>query len=187
MKDFVEGKLDAPSFFDLLYTSDEMEAALLAETNIPQWTNAATLYEYLISGDRSNAFIWSAKELLGQYLVKNGISFIQDRQEEIEQEIVLEALPDWLDLEPDYFESILKNEALNKSEKIAAIRSKIKSEFQYLHHPPRWLQAPNWPFYHGIPLTFIGDLEESQEPEHTRVYVFFCKESGAYTCINQSG
>lgn len=186
IKDFVEGKLDAPSFFDILYSSEEMEAVFMAETSVPSWTNAISLYYYLISGDMSNAFIWNAKYLLGQYLMKNGVSFLQDKQEEIYQDIVLKALPEWLDLEPEYFEDILKKAELSKSEKIVAIKSKIKSEFTYLHHPPRWLQAPAWPLYNNIPLVFIGELEESPEPGRARVYVFFCKENCTYLCINQS-
>lgn len=186
IKDFVEGKLDASSFFDALYSSGEMESVLMAETRLPQWAGAATLYYYLISGDMSNTFLRNAKELLGQYLTKNGVPFVQDGQEQLYQDLVLKALPNWLNLEPDYFEEILKNDALTKSEKTAAVKSRVKSEFQYVHHPPRWLQAPNWPFYHQTPLKFIGELEECREPGRARVYVFFCKENGAYTCINQS-
>lgn len=186
IKDFVEGKLDAPSFFNTLYTSDEMESAFMAETNMPSWTNATTLYYYLISGDMSDTFIRNAKNLLGQYLIKNGVSFFQDKQDEINQDMVLKALPDWLDLETEYFEEILKNHDLTKSEKMDAIKRKITSEFKYLFYPPRWLQAPEWPFYNNTPLIFVGELEESEEPGRARVYVFFCKDSGTYTCINQT-
>lgn len=44
IKDFVEGNLDAPVFFDVLYSSDEMEPTLLSTSVTNAIFDAVSIY-----------------------------------------------------------------------------------------------------------------------------------------------
>ncbi|MEO3946600.1 hypothetical protein [Gorillibacterium sp. CAU 1737] len=89
-----------------------------------------------------------------------------------------------------YFRRLLDHCQGNSSdEQREWLRTIVAKEFEVVDKKPEWIQDPEWPFYDGRPMTFIGQLEtkcEIRSVHHSVVfYVFWDPESGTTTTITQ--
>ncbi len=83
--DFLEGRINNETFFNILYSNTDLEKILILENDIPPYTNTCSLYEYLISGNPMDInFIIDVKDSLSQFLQTKGVAIsLDDRESEI--------------------------------------------------------------------------------------------------------
>ena len=59
--------------------------------------------------------------------------------------------------------------------------------YRSLEEPPDWIQDPDWPWFKGRPMVFVGAIDAPRGTFHddARFYVFWSPEVGVTDCIIQ--
>jgi hypothetical protein len=190
IKRYLEGELSDDIFFEGIYKDQELQNILEHEKDIPPYTNEGSLLQFLLIGGNAKKleFIIDVKDVLRQFLVKKNVKFIYSEKSNDIYNILLKYQPKWLDINPEYFSTIIKNyNGKNKKEIKEEIREKIKNDFIYMKNPPKWLQSPNWPIENGQPLIFIGELDMGELlHDMSKVFIFYNKAKDTFSNIKQS-
>ncbi len=88
-----------------------------------------------------------------------------------------------------YFAGLLsKHQEANEDERVDRLRSIIAKDFTGREGKPRWLRHPAWPFVHGRPMLFVGQLElcyKQSSEERDVIYVFRDQATGLTRTIVQ--
>ncbi len=189
IKDFLSEKITIESFFEHIYSNEDLQAELEKEVNIKPFTNSGSLFLFLMEIDISNyGCIWDAKDALSKFLEKRGVEFEVRNTEAKLYELISGCTPRWLEPPVNYLKSFVeKNESLDKKELKALVKDKINEDFICLKGKPKWIQAPNWPIEDDQPLVYVGELDmTSISHDTTKVFVFFNKKKNSFTNILQS-
>lgn len=54
------------------------------------------------------------------------------------------------------------------------LEAALDGQFHHVTKPPRWLDEPHWPFFHGMPMEFVHQfsMPETEVEEAGQIYVF---------------
>lgn len=186
--DFMEDKISPKDFTDAFYQDTDLQIILEEETEIVKHTQTSSLCHYIFEVNASEVeSVLNAKEKIGLFLDKKEIAYSYSDKTEVTYDVFLSALPKWLNVEAEYFASILNNDTLSKAEKKEQIKAQAKKDFRHLKKPPKWLQDYSWPISNGKPLVFVGQLELDIEAFYDKgaVYVFLNTGTGEIETIKQ--
>jgi hypothetical protein len=190
--DFVEGRLSAKEFEQLLHTDAELERELRDESL--SWRNTH------IKTDPYDFVIWlnfddpagrlNAHGAMEYFLERRGVSFKSDRTAAKAYDLLLEAHPKWLSLDTAYLRKYVLPDAGDKQgpELKNWLRARLLELFRFHKKPPKWIQSPAWPIADGRPLYFLGQIKlENCEHFHDEAvaYLFFDPASGQTETVFQ--
>ena len=164
LKNFVEGKIDIKSFEKELYENNSLKTLLedrslnWAETYLKNTNPYLYLLElnYNDAGDRLNAH--GTVEL---FLKNIGIEFNVNKQFSDEYDLILNAMPKYLDIDMEFIQKYIfpKDKNISKKEIKEYMKLKFREYFKYHNKPPQWIQNPEWIIKNDIPLFFLGQKE----------------------------
>lgn len=115
--------------------------------------------------------------IVANYFRRQGILGDYYNKEIILLDFLLEAFPNWIYPNVDYFLPIMKNEMpkeLSREKQLEWCKNKILLLYQYKDLPPEWVQEDSWPIYNGKPMLFTHQVEKDERT----TYYFIDVESG---------
>jgi hypothetical protein len=188
--DFVEGRLSAEEFEQILYRNSDLEIYLKDEPRLPvSYYIKGDVYTYLIQLDfKDAADLLNAFGAVRDFLERKQIAFKPTGLYEDLYSIILSAQPKWLDVETGYVSRTLLPEAGSQSgaELRDWLKKRFLEKFRYATVPPEWLQNPEWLYSQGEPLIFLGQISvEHFFHDEAAVYVFYNPKTGACETIVQ--
>lgn len=188
--DFVEGRLSASAFEQLLYTDSNLESRLRDEARLPAgYYVKDDVYTFLIQLDYQNLDdVLNAVGAVGDFLKRKRIAFKPTADYEELSALILAAQPAWLNVETSYVSQTLLPLADRRSGKELQkwLKKQFAEKFKYVSKPPLWLQNPDWLFAQGEPLIFLGQLSvERFFHDQAAVYVFYNPKTNACHTIVQ--
>jgi hypothetical protein len=100
------------------------------------------------------------------------------------------ALPYSSEESEEFFNSIVENFNGTPKECLHYIKSHLKEWFPSASGRPGWLQNPEWPFFEGKPMTFIGQIYLARGTSGWPMddgcfFVFYSPDSGVTETIVQ--
>lgn len=188
IRNFVEGTVSARDFERAVLTDPALQRRLEDEVQLPAFVDAPDLLAYLITQDFEDlGAVYTVQTVLSGVLDRHGVAHTVDARYENQFHLVLKAQPKWLTLPSGYVAAFMQEHgSLGAKERLARLKERIAGDFRCLKSPPKWLQAPEWPFVDGAPLVFVGQLDITALRHDTaQVYVFFDERHNAFHTIGQ--
>ncbi len=161
--DFVEGRLAAKDFEQVLYTDADLER-LLKDGSL-RWHDTyirSDPYLYLIGLDFDDSGgVLDAQGALELFLQRRGVPCRPDRAAADLHGLLLDAQPEWLDAGTAYLMKHVLPHADGRSGAALRkwLRGRLKELFRYHKKKPRWLQSPAWPISASGPMYFLGQIK----------------------------
>ncbi len=189
IQEFLTEDITVQSFFEHIYSNEDLQTELENEIDIKPFTNAGSLFLFLMELDINNyQCVWVAKEAMSKFMEKKGIECEVKNTEGKLYDLISGVTPKWLNPPVDYLKSFVEdNNALIIKELKVLVKEKINSDFICLKGKPKWIQDPNWPIDDGKPLVFVGELDMTDiSHDTTKVYVFYNAKNKSFTNIKQS-
>lgn len=186
---YVEGKISSTDFCNHLYNDKSLEELLSEDVDIPPYTRSGSVYQYLLGEDFSTAGgRLNSKDVLGKFLKKKDVSYVEDKEAQKLYSILMEAQPDWLDIPEEYLEKMVESVRQDGGGNLLpSLRKAIKEKFLYIKKPPKWLQSPQWMFSNGEPLKFIGQTDITDIRHDTaQLYIFYDEKNDRFLTIEQA-
>jgi hypothetical protein len=187
---FVAGELGPPQFRDRLYADEGFETFLSNDPHLrPGNYVGRSVYYFLLEQDYDDpGGVLNAQGALVDFLERNGISYTKTTQYEDFYNLVLEAQPHWLAVEPRWVRDHMLPAAEGRTG--AELRDWLREEFlrlfRYVAEPPPWIQSPAWPINENGPLVYLGHLDVNNYfHDAATVYVFHDPVSGTCESIVQ--
>lgn len=89
----------------------------------------------------------------------------------------------------EFFSEIVEHFTGTKEDLLLFIQSNIKSWFVFVHSEPNWIQNPEWKFFNGKPMVFVGQIPISKEQglfhDDASFYVFWDPKTGVTDTLIQ--
>lgn len=105
---------------------------------------------------------------LRNYLKSKNIDFCPFSPDEEIYNSICSVIPDWLEgQELNYFIKLfhLSDGIYISNELKETFKRKIRDSFIYIDKPPKWLQSSEWPILNGVPMIFLNQSDEPDNPE----------------------
>lgn len=174
---FVSGQIEPRDFESGLYASSTIEEYLANDPDLPANSYIdGDNYLFLVSQDYSDpGGVLNAQGAIEQFLDRKGIEFKKSERHSELYDIVLNAQPEWLDVDSKYIaENYLpKLGGLSKKKATSELKKCLLQDFKFIASPPEWIQSPSWPICNGDPLIFLGQIEiENYFHDTAMAYVF---------------
>lgn len=188
IKQFVEGRISPGAFEQHLHADTALQALLEGERNLPTYVAEPDLYLYLISQDyQSLEGIYNVQILLSECLDRQGVAHVVDNRHQHRFTLALKAQPKWVSLPSVYIDRFMAgHDALDPKALQSALKEAIKRDFRCLKAPPKWLQAPEWPMAHDMPMVFVGQLDISGLGHDVgQAYLFFDAQQQRFHTVSQ--
>lgn len=187
---FVAGEMSPTEFRDRLYADDRFEAFLSHDPHLKRGNYfGGSVYLFLLERDYDDpGDVLNAQGALVDFMDRNGINYVKTTRYEDFYDLVLEAQPEWLDVEPKWVQDHILPDAGEKSgdELRDWLRKEFSKRFRYVSEPPKWIQSPTWLINENGPLVFLGQLDvEGYFHDLATVYVFHDPVSGECNSIIQ--
>lgn len=185
---FVEGKISAKGLCEKVTSNPEAEDNFEGFYSKP-YTNDGSLYLYIISQNYDNpATSVNLQDVLTKFLDWKGVSYAQDNSTLQEYELILKAMPSWLNPPESYVKKMQAKISGNNAKKSRGIvKDAIAQDFIFLGKPPKWLQSPTWLFEGERPLIFVGQLSlNGLKHDTSQLYVFIDPEDDTTRSIVQT-
>lgn len=161
--DFVEGRLSAKDFEQVLYSDADLERLLKDESL--RWHDTyikSDPFDFLIGLDFDDpGGVLNAQGALELFLQRRGVPCQPDRAAADLHDLLLDAQPEWLDVDTAYLMKHVLPHAGGRSGAALRkwLRGRLEELFRYHKKPPRWLQSPTWPITASGPMYFLGQLK----------------------------
>ncbi|MDJ0276732.1 hypothetical protein QLH51_07990 [Sphingomonas sp. 2R-10] len=188
IKSFVEGRMSAKELYEKAASNPDAED-LFEGFSAKPYTNDGSLYLYIISQnyDKPDTNV-NLQDVLPKFLDWKGVSYSGDNSALQEYELILKAMPSWLN-PPEFYIKKLQDKIQGNDAKQARsiIKDEIKRDFLYLGKPPKWLQSPSWIFNGEKPMIFVGQLSlDALKHDTSQLYVFINLEDDTTRSIVQT-
>lgn len=166
MKDFVEGRICAEDFWNILKEDEVMKKILRRNKHL----YACKVYFEEINLEKTDVSKLSERiaifRLIKYFLEKNNYKITPYNIEEKKYMFLSDIQPKWIDITDDELLINIVNSAplgLSKEKNKQWCKSKIKELFKYDKKPPEWVQEPEWPIVNGEPLIFKHKTEDGSK------------------------
>jgi hypothetical protein len=188
--DFVSGNIDAESFESKLYASSTIEEFLSNDPDLPPYSYIdGDNYLFLISQDYSDlGGVINAQGAVEQFLERKHVPFMKTEKHNKLFDLILEAQPEWLDIDSKYIAEryISDIEGLNKKDALKMLKEKLLSDFTFIKRAPKWIQSPAWPIVDKVPLVFLGQIDiDNYFHDTAAAYLFYDPKNGSSETIIQ--
>lgn len=189
---FVEGRISAKEFEQIVYSDPSVERLLKDESL--QWRNTyikSNPYDYLVWLDYDDlGDVMNAEGAMELFLQRRGIPFRPHRATSDLYNLLLAAQPAWLSVGTAYLQRNLLPDAGDRkgAELSTWLRARLEQLFRYYKSPPRWIQSPNWPMNQNGPMHFLGqiDLDDAEYfHDEAAAYLFFDPATGETKTVIQ--
>jgi hypothetical protein len=190
--DFVEGRLSAKQFEQIVYTDHDLESLLKDESL--KWHDTyvkSNPYDFLIGLDYDDAGdILNAQGTLELFLQRRGVPFQRHNAAYDFYGLLLDAQPNWLAVDTAYLQKHILPDGGDRSgqELREWLRARLEQLFRYYKEPPQWIQSPAWPITKSGPVYFLGQVKlDDCECFHDEAaaYVFFDPATGETKTVIQ--
>src|SRR5262245_49657852 len=88
-----------------------------------------------------------------------------------------------------FFSDLLENYQGTRNGLLQYVQNNIRLWFRYIDDEPRWIQSPEWRFYNGKPMVFVGQIDISREKgqfhDDASFYIFWDSETGVVDTVIQ--
>jgi hypothetical protein len=191
VKAFVAGEMSPAQFRDRLYSDEGFEAFLATDPHLRPGNYAhPSVYHFLLEQDLDDpGGVLSAQGALVDYMDRNGIPYVRTPQYEDLYNLILEAQPDWLDVDSRYVQDhILPHAGGRKGEELREwLKNEFLERFRCAAESPDWIQSPAWPIGENGPLVFLGQLDINHYfHDYATAYVFYDPASGKCETVLQA-
>lgn len=188
VKSFVEGKLSAKGLYEKVTSNPDAEEFFEGFSSKP-YTNDGSLYLYILSQNYDNpATSVNLQDVLPKFLDWKGVSYSQDHSALQEYELILKAMPSWLN-PPEFYIKRMQDKISGNDDRKSRdiVKDAIKQDFKFLNKTPKWLQSPTWLFDGEMPLIFVGQLSlDGLKHDTSQLYVFINPEDDTTRSIVQT-
>lgn len=93
------------------------------------------------------------------------------------------------DVDEDFLEGFADSFEGSESEFLSFVRANISKWYRTLESPPEWLQEPDWQYFEGRPMVFVGAIDRdpgaSGLHDDARFFVFWDPETGVTETVIQ--
>jgi hypothetical protein len=192
IRDFVAGRSSPAEFRASLHGDPAAYEAFLS--NDPQLDSAnyvqVSVFRFIMGEDLTTfSGTLNAQGALVDFLERNGILHTKTRRYQDLYQLILSALPEWLDVDPSYvYDHILPAAEGRKGPELAVwLKHEFRERFRYVpENPPEWIQEPCWPINENGPMVLLGQLDINHYfHDDARVYVFYDPKTGAFENVLQ--
>lgn len=190
--DFVEGRLSAKAFEQLVYSDEGLERLL--KDKALKWHDTyikTDPYTYVAALDYDDPDgVLDAQGTMELFLKRRGVPFRRDRTASDFYNLLLSAQPKWLSVDSAYLQKHVLPDAGGRSgrELKEWLKGRLKELFRYYRNPPRWIQSPAWPITGSRPMYFLGQIKlHDCEYFHDEAaaYLFFDPATGETRTVIQ--
>jgi hypothetical protein len=192
IKAFVAGEMSPSDFRDRLYSQPQMfEEFLNHDPNLDPATyvNGST-FRFLLELDFNDpGDQLSAQGALTEYLDRNNIAYTKTEQYADYYNLVLQAQPDWLDVDAKWVQDQLMPQSDGRTgpELQEWLTESLLRHFRYVNEPPEWIQSPSWPINGNRPLVFLGQLDVNNYfHDAASIYIFHDPDTGTCETVIQT-
>lgn len=185
--DFVEGRLDANAFEQMLVENPRFEEVLNNDPHLSHANNTwPSVFIYVLEQDLQS--LWGrvvVEGALADFLTRNGTGHRPAKRYGELHELILQAQPPWLDASLDFVEKEMLPEASGLQGEALKIwlKKRFLQLFCYSQQPPDWIQGADWPINESGPLIFLGQLPHLRA--NAAVFVFLDSQTGECRTIVQ--
>jgi hypothetical protein len=178
--DFVEGRLPAKEFEQVVYNDPSLERTLKDDSL--RWHGTyikSDPYDYLIGLDYDDpGGRLNAQGAMEMFLQRKGVLFQSDRAASDLHSLLMAAQPKWLDVDTAYLAKRVLPDAGSRTGRELRdwLRVRLEQLFRYHRKPPKWIQSPAWPITENGPMYFFGQINlDNCEHFHDEAaaYLFF--------------
>lgn len=192
IKGFVAGIVSPHEFRDRLYSDGSFETLLTNDPTLPASNyvvSSGSTYHFVIAQDYDDpSGILNAQGALCEFMERNRIEYQRTEQYSEMYDLILEAQPDWLAVDPRYVAICMLPDASGRTgtELEEWLANEFRARFRYVSTPPRWIQSPSWPIGETGPLLFLGQFElNNYFHDDAAVYVFHDPNDGSCETVIQ--
>lgn len=186
---YLEGRVSLADFHAQILHDEALQDFLEQDASIPPYTKPGNLFLYIMDQDvTAPGTDVNLRDALSKLLTMLGVDHAIDTSAGENYGLALDASPAWLSPPESYLRMLIAGfETLGgRREKLAFAKDRIARDFRYLKRPPKWLQAPSWPFQGDTPLLFVGQLDASGlAHDDAQIYVFFDARDGGIRTLMQ--
>jgi len=188
--DFVEGRIEAKEFEQIVYSDPGIEKALGDDPTLePGWYVGIGTFYFIIQQDFSTpGGILNVQGALEQFLERKKVLFKPSKVHSKFYDLLLSAQPRWLRVPDEWLKKHVLIDAQDRQKKELRdwIRKRLLELFRYRVKPPRWIQSPNWPINDNVPLVFLGQMNISGYfHDEATAYLFHDPKSGICETVIQ--
>ncbi|MGW8192416.1 hypothetical protein [Sphingomonas hankookensis] len=187
IESFVEGRMSAKNLYERII-SDTDAKDLFEGFFVKPYTNDGSLYLYIVSQNYDDpATSVNLQDVLPKFLDWKGISYSRNNSALQEYELILKAMPSWLNPPESYMRKLQdKIRGRDAEQARIIVKEEIRQDFICLGKPPKWLQSPAWIFAGERPLIFVGQLGlDALKHDRSQLYVFIDPEDDTTRSIVQ--
>ena len=170
MKDFVEGRMSSLEFYDLYISTPGIQKKINKDRT-DRYKNYYFSPNNIESRFKRNSLFdqYGLYEFIRAYFIRHKKKYDFKNEYDYIMSLIYKSQPSWLEINDEKFWLDLIDDlpnGISKTKKIQMLKNIITAKFTYEKKPPKWVQAPEWPFnenrnpLHFMSQTTYGELVE---------------------------